>query len=88
MQLVKSIGYFDIYKDDKNQYLIHNRHFHFQNAHTHISNNLHTANYIAYLAMYKKLPPKKKHLSKYLLKSLIRISDSNEYKQKIRDLMK
>ena len=76
--------HFNIYSDKQGTYIVHNTRKEFSNGHTHI-NNYNTAKYIAYLALYKKMP-KKGHLSSYLIQSLIRISDDNTYINKMRML--
>jgi hypothetical protein len=79
------IKHMNIYTDFKdNAYVIHNTRHDFNDAHTHIK-NLSTAKYIAHLAVYKKLP-KKGHLSEYLIISLIRISDDNNYIRQLNEL--
>ena len=70
-----------IYSNMHNGYIVHNTKKEFHNGHTHI-NNFSTAKYVAYLAMYKRLP-KKKHLSLYLIDSVIRISDDSAYINKM-----
>ena len=62
---------------------VYNTNKDFSIGHTHI-NNFSTAKYIAYLALYKRLP-KKNHLSIYLIDSVIRISDDLSYINKMSD---
>lgn len=76
--------HFNIYSNMNGGYIVHNTKKEFQDGHTHI-NNFKTAKYIAYLALYKKMP-KNNHLSDYLIESVIRISDDNVYIHKIKHL--
>lgn len=82
MTRVKHMNIYTDFKDDA--YIVHNTRHAFEDAHTHIK-NLNTAKYIAQLAAYKRLP-KKGHLSEYLLISLIRISDDNNYIRQLNEL--
>lgn len=77
MVRIDKLKHFNIYSNLNNGYIVHNTHKDFENGHTHI-NNYNTAKYIAYLALYKKLP-KNDHLSIYLIDSVIRISDDSKY---------
>ena len=63
-------------------YIVYNTSKMFEEGHTHIS-NINTAKYIINLSLYKKVP---KHLSDYLLKSLIRISKDPIYVKKIEEM--
>lgn len=69
---------FEIY-GYKNVYIIYNKNKEFENGHTHI-NNFKTAKYLIKLSYYKIIP---KHLSSYLFKSLVRISNDELYLQKL-----
>jgi len=82
MVRVSKMKHFNIYSNMKNDYIVHNTHKEFADGHTHI-NNYDTAKYIAYLALYKRMP-KKNHLSEYLIDSVIRISDDQEYINKMK----
>lgn len=62
-----------------NEYIIHNSNLDFENHHTHIS-NFNTCVYIINLCIHKSVP---KHLSDYLLISIIRLTDDNVYKKQI-----
>lgn len=66
-----------------NQYIIHNTRLLFEDHHTHI-NNFHTCKFIIDLCIHKTVP---KHLSEYLLVSIIRITDDQNYKDIIRGLL-
>ena len=81
MVRVDKLKYYDIYSNMRGGYIVYNRHKEFSVGHTHI-NNFKTARYIAYLSLYKKKPKGK--LSKYLVESLIRISDDRKYINMIR----
>ena len=81
MTLISKMKYMYIYSNMQNGYIVHNTKKEFKSGHTHL-NNFSTAKYIAYLALYKRLP-KKRHLSPYLIESVIRISDDPEYTNKM-----
>ena len=67
----------------ENEYIVHNMDIKFENGHSHIK-NFKTAKFIIDLAIHKSIPH---HLNSYLLESLIRISDDQEYKNKIQQLL-
>jgi hypothetical protein len=71
--------YFNLYSDMNNGYIIHNTHKPFDNGHTHL-NNYDTARYLIKLAYHHIVP---KHLSVYLIDSLIRISNDEDYIRKL-----
>ncbi len=75
---------FKIYKTGNNSYIVHNKNKPFEVGHTHI-NNFKMAKYIVKLAVHQTLP---KHLSNYLLVSLLRISGNKKYKEEILKMMK
>ena len=77
MVRISKMRYFNIYSNFNGGYIVHNTHKDFELGHTHI-NNYKTARYVAYLALYKKMP-KNNHLSTYLIQSVIRISDDKKY---------
>jgi len=83
---VYKLKHFNIYSNFKDEYIVHNTRKDFQNGHTHIK-NFNTAKYVAYLAVYKRLP-KKNHLSVYLIDSVIRVSDDNTYIRKMKNFKK
>ena len=85
MVRIAKIKYFNIYSDHKGNYIIHNTHKEFNKGHTHI-NNYHTAKYITNMALHKSLP--NKHLSNYLIISIIRISSDNAYINNLKKLIK
>lgn len=60
-------------------YIVHNKSKMFSKGHTHIT-NFDTAKYLINLSIRKTIP---KHLSDYLLESLIRISGDEVYSKKI-----
>ena len=66
-----------------NEYIVVNRNKVFKEGHTHVK-SFDTAEYLINIARYKRIP---RHLSKYLLTSLIRISNDAEYSLKIQDLI-
>ena len=65
------------------EYIVHNMDMKFEDGHTHIK-NFKTAKFIIDLAIHKSTPY---HLNSYLLKSLIRISTDEDYKNKIQQLI-
>lgn len=66
-----------------NEYVVINRNKDFKNGHSHIK-NFNTAKYIIDMVIHKRIP---NHLPIYLLISLLRISDDDDYKTKIQDLI-
>lgn len=66
-----------------NEYIVVNRNKVFREGHTHIK-SFGTAEYVINMARYRRLP---RHLSPYLLTSLVRITDDAEYAEKIRGLI-
>ena len=66
-----------------NAYIVVNRNKIFKYGHTHV-NSYATAEYVINMARYRRLP---RHLSPYLLTSLIRISKDEAYIEKIRTLI-
>lgn len=73
---------FRIY-DVGEEFVIHNTKYDFESHHTHI-NNFKTCKYIIDLCLYKTVPY---HLSDYLLISILRLSDDEQYKSKIRKVL-
>ncbi len=71
--------YFNLYSNFDNGYIIHNTHKPFETGHTHL-NNYHTARYLIKIAYNKIIP---NHLSIYLIDSLIRISNDEDYISKL-----
>lgn len=65
------------------EFVIHNTSYDFESHHTHI-NNFKTCKYIIDLCLHKTVPY---HLSDYLLISILRLSDDEEYKSKIRKVL-
>ncbi len=74
---------FKIYKSGNSGYIIHNKNKEFETGHTHI-NDFKMAKYIVKLAVHEIIP---KHLSDYLLISLVRISSNKKYKEEILSLL-
>ena len=79
---VFKMHYFNLYSNFDNGYIIHNTHKPFESGHTHL-NNFDTAKYIIKLAYYHSVP---KHLSIYLIDSLIRISSDEGYIKQLNEL--
>lgn len=92
MDKICTMKYFNIYSDNKDHFIVHNMRKKFAEGHTHID-NYKAAKYTIYLALYKKIP--KRHLSIYLVDSVIRIStdinyihEMEKYKQSLLDKQK
>lgn len=83
MNRIYKKGDFNIYQFD-NEYVVHNTKKEFKVGHTHIK-NFKTAKFIIDLCIHKSIPH---HLNLYLLGSLVRLSNDEEYKRKIRELIK
>ena len=66
-----------------NEYIVVNRNKVFKEGHTHIK-SFDTAEYVINMARYRRIP---RHLSPYLLTSLIRITKDEEYAEKIQALI-
>lgn len=79
---IYSNRHYKVYATEKG-FIVHNVRKPFSCGHTHID-KFSTAKYITKLA-YGRIVPK--HLSRYLLVSLIRISDDKEYKDKLRKVL-
>ena len=75
--------HFNIYNAGKNQFIVHNTRIDFSKGHTHIR-NFSTAKFIIELSLHKSIP---KHLSNYLLISLIRINTDDEYIDKLQEML-
>jgi hypothetical protein len=71
---------YKIYDAGHGSYIVHNSLYDFHDHHTHI-NNYHTCIYIIDLCIHKTVP---KHLSDYLLVSILRLSEDKNYNAKIR----
>lgn len=74
---------YSIYKSTECGIIAHNTGKEFANGHTHV-NNVKTAKYLIDMCHYKRIP---RHLSIYLLVSLLRLSDDGEYQNKISALI-
>lgn len=64
-------------------FIVHNTSKAFEEGHTHIM-NYNTAKHIIDLVSHKSIPH---HLSRYLLTSLVRLSDDEEYRNKVNSLL-
>ena len=84
MNLIMNMKYFNIYSDGHNHFIVHNTRKKFSEGHTHID-NFNSAKYISYLALYKKIPQKRR-LSLYLIESVIRLSTDKEYIESMYEL--
>lgn len=74
---------FSIIKIDKGGFIVINKNKLFEEGHTHLE-SFNVAKMIIDLAINKSMP---RHLSQYLLISLIRISEDEEYIRKLRELV-
>lgn len=75
---------FAIYSNLSDGYVVHNRRKEFSIGHTHI-NNFNTAKYLIYASTKKIIP---NHFSKYLVESLIRLSDDSKYTRRLEEYKK
>lgn len=75
---------YNIYRLKPGAFIVHNTRKPFESGHTHI-NNYNTAKYVIDMSCNKLIP--KKHLSRYLIQSIIRISDDKDYIDKIQKLL-
>ena len=73
---------FNVYQFD-NEYIVHNSKYDFKDYHSHIK-NYKTCLFIINLVIHKSIPH---HLNTYLLRSLVRLSDDEEYKRKVQALI-
>lgn len=67
------------------EFIVWNTRLDFHEHHTHIS-NYNTCKYIVNLCIKNRIPDK--HLSSYLLNSILRISDNEDFKCKIKSKIK
>lgn len=74
---------FNIYKAPDG-FIVHNIKKNFEDGHTHLQ-SFNTGKYLIELAFHKSIP---RHLDRYHLISLIRISDDEEYQRKVEELLK
>ena len=74
---------YNIYGAGNDEFIVHNTRKSFQDHHTHIR-NFNTAKYLIDLSLHKTLP---KRLPEYLLISLIRLSDDEQYTSKLLNLL-
>lgn len=70
---------FKIY-DAGTNYIIHNTKLNFKDHHTHVK-NFHTCKFLIDMSIHESIP--EKHLSDYLLVSLIRLSNNKYYINKL-----
>ncbi len=75
--------HFNIYSVNNCEFIVHNTKLPFENHHTHI-NRFSTAKFLINISLYKTVP---KRLSDYLLISLIRLSDDDEYTEKLNNML-
>lgn len=73
---------FTVYSNLKHGFIIHNTHKPFEIGHTHI-NNFNTAKYIINIALHKSVPY---HTSNYILESITRVSEDENYINTIKSL--
>jgi len=74
---------FNIYSVNGKEFIVHNSDLNFNEHHTHI-NRFSTAKYLINISLYKSIP---KRLSNYLIISLIRLTDDNDYKSKLYNIL-
>lgn len=83
MNTIYSKRHFNIYAVNNSEFIVHNTKLPFDKHHTHI-NKFSTAKYLINISLYKSLP---KRLSNYLIISLIRLTDDEEYIEKLYALL-
>lgn len=83
MNTIYSKRHFNIYSVNNQEFIVHNTKLPFENHHTHI-NRFSTAKYLINVSLYKSIP---KRLSNYLIISLIRLTDDDEYIEKLRFML-
>lgn len=76
--------HFNIYNAGNNQFIVHNSKMEFSDGHTHIK-RFSTAKFIIQLSLHKTIP---KHLSNYLITSLIRINTDEDYINELQNMLK
>lgn len=76
---------YNVYSDRDGTYVIHNTNKDFSQGHTHI-NNFNTAKFIINMAIHRNIPVK--HVSDYIITSIIRISNDNAYKSRLERIIK
>ncbi len=74
---------FKIY-DAGTNYIVHNTRLNFKEHHTHIK-NFHTCKFLIDMSIHESIP--EKHLSDYLLVSLIRLSNNKVYINKLNHIL-
>lgn len=83
MNTIYSKRNFNIYSVNGSEFIVHNTKLPFDKHHTHI-NRFSTAKYIINISLYKSIP---KRLSNYLIISLIRLTDDEEYIDKLSTML-
>lgn len=84
MVRIDKMRYFNIYSNIDGGYIVHNLRKPFDSGHTHI-NSYKTSKYVAYMALYKKVPKRK--ISAYLIQSIIRISTDKDYIRTLEEIL-
>lgn len=79
MKQVYSKDEFKMYQSKESEFIVHNTKKPFKIGHTHLK-SFDQAKYIIDMVRWKRIP---KHLSEYLLISLIRISDESKYQHDV-----
>lgn len=85
MNIIYSKKNYNIYIVDRQCFIIHNTKKKFEDGHTHIK-NYNTAKYLINLCIHRSIP--EKHLSDYLLESIVRLSTDTEYINQIKQKMR
>ena len=85
MNIIYSKKNYNIYIVDRQYFIIHNTKKKFEDGHTHIK-NYNTAKYLINLCIHRSIP--EKHLSDYLLESIVRLSSDTEYINQIKQKMR
>lgn len=88
MNLIYTDGEFNIYeqyearKGGRKEFIVHNTAKEFKEGHSHLK-SFKTAKYLVKLCRHKSMP---RHLSRYLLVSLYRLSNDEEYTARLKEL--
>ena len=85
MNIIYSKKNYNIYKISRQSFIIHNTKKKFEDGHTHIK-NYKTAKYLIDLCIHRSIPDR--HLSDYLLESIIRLSTNIDYIKQIKQKMR
>lgn len=83
MKQIYSKDEFKMYQSADDGFIVHNTKKDFEDGHTHLK-SFNQAKYLIDMVRWKRVPH---HLSEYLLRSLIRISDDEKYQLEVLELL-